>query len=381
MSPTKRTFAPVVAIALVLALFATLQPVAAVAGPQRIVVRAGESIQSALDDAPPYSTIVVRPGIYEEALHIDRDGITLRGRPGTIIRTPEDAETPCRELGLPLSICVSAEVTIEAETGLLIGSGSIRDVQVSGFTIEDAPGSAIGVLSGSNIVIAGNTVRGAGCDGVFAADVSGFKLLRNRVERSNHLFSFCTGIIAVRGSEDGVIRRNAVTDVPGVAIVLGNGNNSGNTIKQNRLSGNCGGVFVSGDASQGGTVSTNNRVIGNTIVGNDLTCRPFEDLGFPEFVAGGFGVNISGAQNTVVKRNLIENNVVGTPTANPGGIRIEDAVGTPAGAVVLFGNRVSDNGIADSTVDILVAAEDANVRSRNNSCATSLPDASICGSD
>jgi len=47
--------------------------------PQKIIVKAGESIQAAVDRARPGDTIEVMPGVYKEEVKIDLDNITLRG--------------------------------------------------------------------------------------------------------------------------------------------------------------------------------------------------------------------------------------------------------------------------------------------------------------
>src|SRR5262249_40163463 len=47
--------------------------------PQTVRVKAGESIQAALDKAIPGDIIEVEPGIYKEELKTDTDNITLRG--------------------------------------------------------------------------------------------------------------------------------------------------------------------------------------------------------------------------------------------------------------------------------------------------------------
>ncbi|MEM9305395.1 MAG: right-handed parallel beta-helix repeat-containing protein, partial [Pseudomonadota bacterium] len=44
-----------------------------------VEVRDGESIQKAVNEAEPGTTILIYPGTYKETVYIDKDGITLRG--------------------------------------------------------------------------------------------------------------------------------------------------------------------------------------------------------------------------------------------------------------------------------------------------------------
>lgn len=45
-----------------------------------IVVSPGSSIQAALDNAQPGDRVLIEPGVYQEALVVDKDGIRLSGR-------------------------------------------------------------------------------------------------------------------------------------------------------------------------------------------------------------------------------------------------------------------------------------------------------------
>jgi len=47
--------------------------------PQTLMVKAGESIQAAIDQAHPGDTILVEPGIYTQSVYIDTPGLTVKG--------------------------------------------------------------------------------------------------------------------------------------------------------------------------------------------------------------------------------------------------------------------------------------------------------------
>src|SRR3954453_10802214 len=68
-----------------------------------VQVVAGESIQAAIDAAPPGATVCVGPGIYRENLLIAKDGITLKGAgpEKTILEPPDQPRPFCSVLQVP----------------------------------------------------------------------------------------------------------------------------------------------------------------------------------------------------------------------------------------------------------------------------------------
>ena len=62
-----------------------------------IVVKSGESIQAAVDAAPPGATIYVKRGTYAENVAITKDGITLSSRGAKLVPpTTTPPATPAR---------------------------------------------------------------------------------------------------------------------------------------------------------------------------------------------------------------------------------------------------------------------------------------------
>ena len=97
--------------------------------PESLIVRPDESIQEAVDAAEPGDTIVVKKGIYNETVVIDKDGISLRGVKAVLEPPSEPTEGPCEGAGF----CVLGDV--DFQTGEV--SEYVEDVSISGFTIRD----------------------------------------------------------------------------------------------------------------------------------------------------------------------------------------------------------------------------------------------------
>ena len=92
-----------------------------------VEVKAGESIQAAIDKAKPYTTIEIDEGNYSEALSIDKDGIKLvgEGRKKTNLQPPAGPPTEC--VFAPAGICVT-DATDEDHR--------VRDVAISNLSVK-----------------------------------------------------------------------------------------------------------------------------------------------------------------------------------------------------------------------------------------------------
>jgi hypothetical protein len=77
-------------------------------------VRAGHSIQAAIDASRPGDTVAVAHGVFHENLTVTTDRITLRGagdrRGGTVLEPPLIPHpSVCNEAGQVNGICVTGE--------------------------------------------------------------------------------------------------------------------------------------------------------------------------------------------------------------------------------------------------------------------------------
>src|SRR5215471_19154409 len=101
------------AIALGIALSAPYAAAASSAG-NVIVVHPGQSIQAAVNHAQPGDTVLVEPGVYQQAVIIRTDGITLRGsgnfHGGTVIVPPSTPPNNlCTSAFGPTGVCILAK--------------------------------------------------------------------------------------------------------------------------------------------------------------------------------------------------------------------------------------------------------------------------------
>jgi hypothetical protein len=109
-------------------------PAGATAGSanHRVLVPLGHSIQKAINEAPPGTTIVLEPGIYQQSVMIRKDEITLQGagpgEDGTILMPP--AKLPanlCRKIAKWTGVCVLAthfdhgQITKTADNDVVTG--------------------------------------------------------------------------------------------------------------------------------------------------------------------------------------------------------------------------------------------------------------------
>jgi len=199
-----------------------------IAGGATYIVRQGESLQGAINQADSGDTIIVSEGVYRESLNITRP-IVLEGR------------------GRPLldGSAIGNALTIDAD-----------GAKVSGFEIRTARRTGVHVLSGGNI-IENNSISGC-LDGIRLEGA------HSNIIASNNINNNTNGIILYSSNENRIqncdIRDNYINEESDCGIFLIY--SSGNVIQDNQLRNN-------GDTSISLRSASNNSIMNNTVIQND----------------------------------------------------------------------------------------------------------------
>ncbi len=201
-----------------------------------IQVRAGESIQSAMDRAPAGAIIRVMPGTYRERLRITKDNITLQGEQGAILDYSGTSIS-----GGAIQISDRQNVRIEGfeirnirggstPTAIRV-DGASRNISIINNDIHHVESSsnahAIGVFGTKstaiqNVVIAGNRVHdlklGQSEAVVLNGNVDGFKILQNKIYNTDNIAIDIiggegVGRAGIDRARNGLIARNEITNV------------------------------------------------------------------------------------------------------------------------------------------------------------------------
>jgi parallel beta-helix repeat protein len=275
-------------------------------GPPPVTVHPGESIQAAIDAAPPNATIFVEPGVYHEsgapsAIVISKDGIQLVGVAAA-------------------GQSVVLENSGNQQNGIVVAppdSVSISEVQPPG---EHPPCGENGNLI-HGFALQGFTVRGFTQFGVYLACVDGFTLAQNFTD-ADQLY----GLFPVR-SHNGTMSDNEAQHTSlDAALYVGQSDHV--TISGNRSHDNLLGMEIENSSD---ITATNNQAFNNTlgliadvmpglqkhdqtnvkIVTNDIHDNNLPnsaDLGEQGMTPPGTGMVILGGSMVTVEGNHVSNN-------------------------------------------------------------------------
>jgi hypothetical protein len=222
---------------LALAALALSVPASSFANGSRTVhVDAGESIQAAIDEARPYTTIKIAAGTYNEALHIDKDGIKLvgEGRKKTHIAP---AAEPRECVFAPTGICVA---DVDADPHV------VKDVHISHLSANGFDGFGIFYFGTKDGVITR----------VIASDNAGY------------------GMFVLRSSGT-TIARNVTANDGEAGIYVGGSPDADATVWKNVSYGNLFGIFIR-DAAHGEVLKnkTFSNCLGILFLNTDETAGP-----------------------------------------------------------------------------------------------------------
>jgi nitrous oxidase accessory protein NosD len=329
------------------------------AGAAEFVVHPGESIQAALQAAPPGSTIIVKDGVYREAVTLTDDGMDVRAS-GAVLLPPATPPPPgpCTDPDDPgafTGFCVAGEVDLD--TGVVIDP--IEDVRISGFTIRGFGGeSGILVLGGEDVRIWHNELVDNGVYG--AADF----LSTGTVYTDNEAFGNGEAGLSVSSSSDADAKvEDNVTRGSFIGIFIRDAD--GGRIRENLVEDNCVGVAFLDTEDPLGTASEW-RVRDNRIRENNRVCPETEEA--PDI--SGTGIAILGATGLRIEDNRVRRNVPAGPSPFVAGGIV--AAVSPDGGALPADNRIRNNVVLDNEpADLRDLGGEADWR--DNRCRKSEP--------
>lgn len=287
-----------------------------------VEVKAGESIQKAMEKAPDGAIIHVGPGVYRERLEINRDNITLRG----------DGRAVIDLAGMKTS---GAAVRIRDRHNVRIDGFEIRNVRGSdtpaGIRVEGASRDI--VIANNNIhhVEDGRNAHGIAVYGDSSKPARNISIVNNDV---HHLKLGRSESVVVNGNVDGFrITGNKIHDNDNVGIDI---------------------IGYEGTGKAGIDRARNGVVSGNHVYSIDSGKNP--SYGGDRSAAG---IYVDGGSDIVIEDNLIQNSNYGIELASEhlgkNALRVQvrrnRVEGSHLAGISLGGGSSSNGGVSDSIIE------------------------------
>ncbi|WP_405631240.1 right-handed parallel beta-helix repeat-containing protein [Streptomyces sp. NBC_00016] len=339
------------------------------------VVHPGESIQKAVDAAQPGDTVLLTYGTYHESVDVSTPGLTLRGVGRGTVLEPEAGASTSTTPSTGSGASKTGKTGKAANSCAAAGNG-ICVVGTKDHSVDD-------------VTVASLTVTGFAKTGLYATEADGLTVRRVTAVK-NGVWG-----IATEHSVHGVFRDNTARDNGDAGLFLANtvkeeqgatdtegtvvehnrleGNRIGVTVRRlrnltlagNHLTGNCAGVFVVGDENKpkAGFVTVRD----NRIERNNKSCPKTARLDALQ----GSGIVLTGAEDSLVTRNVIKDNVGKSPLSG-GIVLFKSFVGTTSER-----NRISDNLLRGNSPDLVNTDTGKGNTFEGNSCRSSKP-AGLC---
>jgi len=281
-----------------------------------VVVQDGESIQEAVQNAAPGTTIQVMPGTYHETVYIDKDGIRLVG------------------------------VIDKGRRATLDGQGKLNDailysgnnIVVENFKITAYKGNGIMSQAGNNWEIRNNLIVDTGVYGIFP------QLGQNGVVEHNIISGIEDAAIYVGMSDNVHVAYNDVFDsVAGIEIE----NSRHAIVEANRVYNNTGGILAF--ITPGLPIKTTYDVI---IRNNFVVANNHPNFGAPgstvSGIPAGTGILVMAADDVVIEGNIIRDNkttgILITDHGNAANVTIDPESEPNPDRVKILNNTMLNNG-------------------------------------
>ena len=280
-------------------------------------VRPGQPIQAAIDRCEPGDRVEVEPGVYQQSVVVDRDGVTLFG-------INRQGERPVLEGGGTLNDAVQS-------------SGS--DFTVEGFTIRHYKGNGVLANKARSVAFRDLVLDDTGLYGVYPVECTGVMVEGCTVS------GVSDAGIYVGSSRDVIVRNNEVfNNVAGIEIE----NCVGALVANNSAHHNTAGLLVFVLPNNPSKEGSDCRVINNRAWANN-----HDNFGKPGTVVAGLptgvGILVMAADRTEVTQNLLAENdsygivVVGLRSAQLSA-KYKIDVEPNSDQTVIVGNEYRDNG-------------------------------------
>jgi nitrous oxidase accessory protein NosD len=324
-----------------------------------VTVKVGESIQAALDKAPPGATVKVQAGSYAENLLITKP-VKLVGKDVVLTLPPTPTYGFCAGPGFVTAICVVGDIEFFPDSPPILHH-YLTGVSISGFRVTGFSGDGI-----YSVATDGLTLNADESDHNSSGHGVVIFLSKNPTIRHSDLHdNVFNGIFIVIGPEsNATIDRNRIYNNQATGIFLNS--TVGAEIGRNDIWGNCVGVAIAylggPDPSSGAHVRRNLIHDNNGFCPGDATTPPLS----------GVGVLLAGTHAAVVEENVINGHRNNPAALGGGGIVVVDS--SIAGGGVPSDNQVNDNRLTDNQPDLRTDGLGANNRFTGNHCTTSVPD-------
>lgn len=294
------------------------------------LVSAGQSIQQAVDRAKPGDTVLVLPGTYRGSVQVTVPDLTIRGSGDRTVITPTavPAGNACTAAGSGICVTGTADHPLAGV--------SIESLTISGFAKHAITASGTARMNVRYVLAQDNGQYGISVEKSTRARLSGNRL-RNNGQAGIFVANLTNGEGGALDTEGATISGN---DLSGnrIGIVARRVRNL--TVENNKLTGNCGGVFVVGDEGRPRAGALSVRL--NKVVANNKYCPANSRLPYIQ----GSGIVLTGVENTTVELNRITDNIGASPLSG-GVVLFPSFAGGPNSGNTVKDNTVLRNGPAD----------------------------------